>query len=307
MIFSVIFPVFFLLFLGFLSVRIQLITKEQITALSVFVIKIALPALLLHALASKNLHEIWYPSYFFVYAGVTALLFTLSFMIGLKVFSNTFTHASILSHGASMSNTGLLGAAILTLLMGSEAMIYISLVVIIESVLLVPMVLVLAEIGRQNQPNFTEILKSILLTLFKNPLFLSVFIGMGCAILQLQIPHHLDQVFVMLGQTAAPLALFIIGGGMVGLTIKSVNTQTLYLVFSKNICMPILVYLGLSYFTDLDQKMIYAGTLIAALPMPSIFGIFGQIYGLNEKALTPLMISTVLSFIVVSILIGIWW
>ena len=59
MIFSVIFPVFFLLFLGFISVKIQLLAKEQIIAISAFVIKIALPALLLHALATKDLHEIW--------------------------------------------------------------------------------------------------------------------------------------------------------------------------------------------------------------------------------------------------------
>lgn len=307
MIFSVIFPVFFLLFLGFISVRIQLISKEQIHALSAFVIKIALPALLFHALASKDLHEIWYPSYFFIYAGVTAFLFIMAFVIGRKVFANSFTHASIYSHGASMSNTGLLGAAILTLLMGNEAMIYLSLVVIIESVFLIPTVLVLAELGRQNQADLTAILKSTFVTLFKNPLFLSVVLGMSCAIFQIQIPQTLDQVFAMLGQTASPLALFIIGGGMVGLTIQSVNLQTVYLVVSKNIAMPILVYLGLSYFTDLEQKMIYAGTLIAALPMPSIFGIFGQIYGLNEKALTPLMISTIFSFVVISVLIGLWW
>ena len=310
-----IFPVFFLLFLGFISVRIQLIDKEQIHALSAFVIKIALPALLFHALASKDLHEIWYPSYFFIYAGVTAFLFIMAFVIGRKVFANSFTHASIYSHGASMSNTGLLGAAILTLLMGNEAMIYLSLVVIIESVFLIPTVLVLAELGRQNQADLTAILKSTFVTLFKNPLFLSVVLGMSCAIFQVQIPQTLDQVFAMLGQTASPLALFIIGGGMVGLTIQSVNLQTVYLVVSKNIAMPILVYLGLSYFTDLEQKMIYAGTLIAALlhcciaalPMPSIFGIFGQIYGLNEKALTPLMISTIFSFVVISVLIGFWW
>ena len=296
-----------MLFLGFISVRIQLISKEQIHALSAFVIKIALPALLFHALASKDLHEIWYPSYFFIYAGVTAFLFIMAFVIGRKVFANSFTHASIYSHGASMSNTGLLGAAILTLLMGNEAMIYLSLVVIIESVFLIPTVLVLAELGRQNQADLTAILKSTFVTLFKNPLFLSVVLGMSCAIFQVQIPQTLDQVFAMLGQTASPLALFIIGGGMVGLTIQSVNLQTVYLVVSKNIAMPILVYLGLSYFTDLEQKMIYAGTLIAALPMPSIFGIFGQIYGLNEKALTPLMISTIFSFVVISVLIGLWW
>ncbi|MCT9977419.1 AEC family transporter [Acinetobacter sp. I-MWF] len=307
MIFSVIFPVFFLLFLGFISVKIQLISKEQITAIGAFVIKIALPALLLHALAAKDLHEIWYPAYFFVYAGVTFSLFILAFILGQKLFNNHFTHASVFSLGASMSNTGLLGAAILTLLMGSEAMIYISLIVIIESVFLVPLMLTLAEIGRQRQANLAAILKTTFLTLLKNPLFLSVMIGMSCAIFEIQIPHVLDQVFALLGQTASPLALFIIGGGMVGITIQSLNLQTIYLVVSKNICMPILVYLGLTHLTDLDQKMIYAGTLIAALPMPSIFGIFGQVYGLNEKALTPLMISTLLSFIVVSVLIGVWW
>jgi len=95
MIFSVIFPVFFLLFLGFISVKIQLISKEQITAIGAFVIKIALPALLLHALAAKDLHEIWYPAYFFVYAGVTFTLFILAFILGQKLFNNHFTHASV--------------------------------------------------------------------------------------------------------------------------------------------------------------------------------------------------------------------
>ncbi len=307
MIFSVIFPVFFLLFLGFTSVKTALISKEQITALGAFVIKIALPALLLHALSSKDLHEIWYSSYFFIYIGVTVLLFSLSFFIGLKFFNNPFTHASVYSLGASMSNTGLLGAAILTLLVGNEAMVYISLIVIIESVFLVPLMLTLAEIGRQRQANLFSILKTTFITLLKNPLFLSVLIGMGCAIFKIKIPHLVDQVFAMLGQTASPLALFIIGGGMVGLSIQSFNLQTVYLVVSKNICMPILVYLGLTYLTDLEQKMIYVGTLIAALPMPSIFGIFGQVYGVNEKALTPLMLSTFLGFVVVSVLIGFWW
>lgn len=106
MIFSVIFPVFFLLFLGFASVKIQLLAKEQMTAISAFVIKIALPALLLHALASKDLHEIWYPAYFYVYAAVTFGLFITAFILGQKLFNNHFTHAAVFSLGASMSIRG---------------------------------------------------------------------------------------------------------------------------------------------------------------------------------------------------------
>lgn len=72
--------------------------------------------------------------------------------------------------------------------------------------------LTLAEIGRQRQANLVAILKITFITLLKNPLFLSVMIGMSCAVFNIQIPQLLDSVFAMLGQTASPLALFIIGG-----------------------------------------------------------------------------------------------
>ena len=67
------------------------------------------------------------------------------------------------------------------------------------------------------------------------------------------------------------------------------------------------MFLGLNYLTDVSQEMVYAGTLIAALPMPTIFAMLGQAYGLNEKTLTPLLMSTILGFIVVSVLISVWW
>ncbi|OTG64778.1 AEC family transporter [Acinetobacter silvestris] len=307
MVFAVILPIFMLLFLGYFSVKIDLISKEQIHALSAFIIKIALPALIFYALASKDLHEIWYPAYFLVYAGITIALFTLAFILALKLFKNTFTQASVLSMGASMSNTGLIGTAVLTLLMGNQATIYISLVLIVESVLVVPAVLVLAELGLQRNLNVAEILKNTMRTLLKNPLFLAVVFGINCAIFQIHLPEQLTQVLALLGKTASPLALFAIGGGIVGLSIQYINLQTLYLVLSKNILMPICVFLGLSTFTHVSQEMLYAGTIIAALPMPSIFGIFGQVYGLNEKALTPLLLSTMVGFIVISILITMWW
>ncbi|MNP76238.1 hypothetical protein D3C76_1734420 [compost metagenome] len=71
--------------------------------------------------------------------------------------------------------------------------------------------------------------------------------------------------------------------------------------------MPSVIFALFLITPDVSREMLYAGTLIAALPMPIAFGIFGQAYGLNEKALTPLMISTVVGFIGVSGLIALWW
>ncbi|OTG62291.1 transporter [Acinetobacter sp. ANC 3903] len=307
MVFAVIVPIFFLLAFGCLSVKLQLLTKEQVNAVGAFVIKIALPALFFQSLAAKDLHEIWYPEYFFVYSGVTFILYVTAFFIVSHYFKNNHSQSSVLSLGAAMSNTGLIGTAVLTLLMGQKAMTYTSLVVIIESVLLIPVVLILAELGTSQKANLAQIIKGTLLTLLKNPLFMGVMLGIACAVFQIHIPKLLDQVLALLGQTASPLALFSIGGGMVGLTLKYVNMQSFYLVISSNLLMPLLMFLGLSYLTDVSQEMVYAGTLIAALPMPTIFGILGQAYGLNEKTLTPLLMSTIFGFIVVSILITVWW
>lgn len=307
MIFAVVIPIFLLLFLGYLTVKINLLNKVQIDSVGAFVIKVALPALLLHALASKDLKEIWLPSYFFVYAGMTFLLFCLTFWVAKKVFKNTNqAHTAIFSMGACMSNTGLIGTAVLSLLMGHQATTYISLVVIIESVLLIPAVLILAEMGLQKQSDLWSVIKSTARTLLTNPLFIAVILGIGCATLKIPLPKYLDQVLGMLGQAASPLALFAIGGSLAGLGIRSINVQSIWLVFSNNMLMPLGVYLGLSA-VGVSQEMLYAGTLIAAMPMPTLFGILGQGYGLREEVLTPLMLSTVVGFMVVSSLIALWW
>lgn len=307
MVLTVIIPIFLLLTLGYSSVKLKLLTADHIAALGVFVIKIALPALFLQALASKNITQIWIGSFFWVYVAFTFIVYAFAFFVLSHFFKNTASDTSIYALGAAMSNTGLIGTAVLTLIIGEEALTYTSLVVILESVLLLPTVLILVEMTRDSQAEFFPVLKQTTLHLFKSPLFMAVLLGVFCALFQIKIPLYLDQILKLLGQTASPLALFVIGGGIVGLSLKHVDLQSCYLVFSNNILMPLGVYLGLTYFTNLDREIVHIGTIIAALPMPSIFAMLGQLYGLKEKTLTPLLMSTLTGFVVVSALIALWW
>lgn len=308
MVFNVLLPIFILLFLGYLSVKISLINKEQISALSAFVIRISLPALLLVALASKDLHEIWYPSYFFVYAGVSFVLYLLVFLVFYYVFKHKFSHSAVFAMGGAMSNTGFIGTAILTLLMGNQATVYISLTLIVENVIIVTMVLALAEAGLQQQQNIALLLRQTLLKLLKNPVILSVLLGLSLAFLQVKLPTQLHQALDLLGKTASPIALFVIGGGLVGLSIEKIDMESMFLVFAKMIMMPVAVFTGLSLLPNVSKEMLYAGTIIAALPMPAAFAIFSQAYHLDDrKTLTPLMMSTFLGFAIISALIALWW
>lgn len=307
MVFQVILPILILLLMGYVCVLIKLVTPEQIRVLSAFVIKISLPAFLIHSLANKNLQDIWHPAYFIAYGGGSLILFFLAFILYRKYFKNSLTHSAVISMGASMSNTGFMGTAILTMLIGNHAAIYISLTLIIENLLIVALMLILAEAGLHQQQNLLPLLKQTFLNLLKNPVIIAILVGMGCILLDVNLPTTLDQSLELLGRTASPLALFAIGGSLVGIGITTVNTESVLLAILKVILMPSVIFSLFLITPNVSREMLYAGALIAALPMPIAFGIFGQAYGLNEKALTPLMISTIVGFIGVSGLIALWW
>ncbi|WP_179998979.1 AEC family transporter [Acinetobacter sp. YH12239] len=307
MVLSVIIPIFLLLFSGYASVKLNLLSKEQVSIVGTFVIRVALPALFLQALSSKDLDAIWQPELFYSYIVVTAFVFAIALWILTQHFKNNLSDAAILSIGASMSNTGLLGTAILSLLIGHIALAFTSLIVIIESVFLVPAALFIAGLQAQNQQAVLNTLKNNFINLCKNPLFIGVVIGIVCAVFQVKLPHYIDQVFLMIGQTASPLALFVIGGSVAGLTLKYVNQQSLYIVLSSNFIFPIFMYLTLRFIAQAPMDIVYVGTLIAALPTPALFGMLGQAYGLNDRAITPLLMSTVIGFIVTAGLIILWW
>lgn len=300
---SILVPICAVVGLGFISARSGFIRPELISAMSQFVMKIALPAFLLQALASKNLQDIWNPQYFLGYAGGSLLLFALSFLICKYAFKANLTESSVLSMGGSMSNTGFIGTAILTLLIGSHAAVYLSLTLIIENLLIVTLMMLIAERGTQQQAQSqSKILQQTLKRICQNPVILSIVAGMGCVIFNIQLPALLSKILVLLGQTASPLALFVIGGSLVAMQLSSIGVLSWVLTGLKVIVMPLVVFAVL-YMLDADSEMLFVGTLLAALPMPIAFGIFGQHYGLQDKALPPLVLSTLFGFVVVALIL----
>lgn len=303
MLLSILFPICAVVLLGYFAVKSQFIESNAIQFLGQFVMKVALPAFLLQALASKSLAEIWHPTYFLGYGGGSIVLFAGAFLLYRHYFSESLTHSSVLAMGASMSNTGFIGTAILTLLIGSQSAIYLSLTLIVENLIIVAIMLILAERGLQSTTKSGwQLYLETLQRLLKNPVILSILLGMLCVFLNLKLPQSISQILEMLGKTASPLALFVIGGSLVGMKIQSLNLQSIVLVLLKVLLMPLTIF-GILWMLDVSHEMLFVGTLLAALPMPIAFGIFGQHYGLHEKALAPLVLSTILGFVMVAILL----
>ena len=70
----------------------------------------------------------------------------------------------------------------------------------------------------------------------------------------------------MLGDAAAPAALFAVGVSLTGRTIDKVPPELPALIGVKLVVHPLIVYLLLSWVGDFDPVWVHAAVLMAALP-----------------------------------------
>ena len=304
MLIDIVLPLTLLLALGYSCIRFGFLSSAVVPQLSQFVIKVSLPAFLLGALSSKNLYEIWQPIYIAAYALGSVVIFALAVCYVKSYRQQDLTTASVLAMGAAMSNTGFIGSAVLTLLLNQHAAVYLSLTLMIENLCIVALMLILAE-GAKQQHSGLSLYLNTLMKLLKNPVILAIVLGMVFAAFELRLPDFLLTTLQRLGQTASPLALFIIGAGLVGISIKSINLDTVVLVTLKLLAMPMLIFV-LLYGLNAPNEMLYAGTILAMLPMPVAFAIFAEHYAMQQRVLAPLMLSTILGFVLLTITLTVW-
>ena len=303
-------PIFILIALGFSSVRSRLLSREHIRGMGVFVIKIALPALVVNALMHKQLHEIWQPQYLFAYGIASLLACAIGLYVYYRRFGEPLQHAAIMSMGASMSNTGFIGYGLLTMIIGTQAAVYFSMTLIIENLLMVPIILTLAELGSQQSAQTQASIPRILLNTFanvaKNPLIISLCVGLLLSGLQAALPQPIERVLAMLATCAAPLAIFVIGGNLVGTNIQAAGKHALIISAIKLVVMPLTVFVLLSLLPNVSEEMRFAGVLLASVSMATMYSLLGQHYGIGERSAAVLLITTLLMFFSVTTVLWCW-
>lgn len=302
MLIDVILPLFILMSLGYFLVLSKIISEEQIEALGTFVFKIGLPAFLLYAISTKQLSDIWQPTYLIAYGGGSLLLFIFTFLLCLYFYRYNKAESAVFAMGVSNSNTGFIGTGILTLLLQHQAAVYLSLTLIIENALIIPLTLLLAELSEQ-KVSLKEILLKIFKMLYSNTLIIAIVIGFILLILNIKLPSSVEYSLKLLGMTASPLALLVIGGRLVSIKMSHFNSHSIVFVLLKVLAMPMFICVLFLLLPQTHSEMFFAGVLLAALPMPISYSLIGLMYGIREKTLTPLMLSIFAGLAVVSIII----
>lgn len=299
---SVIFPIFIILSVGYLSLRLNMLNTTHVQAIIQFIIKVSLPAFLLYALSTRSFDEIWQMPYFLGYLLGSLILFFSAYILYRRFFKVPRHQAAVIGLGSSMSNTGFIGTAVLTLLIAQAAVPYLAMTLVIENIILLSLMLILIESSDQQDKALSTIILSTLQNLAKNPIILSIILGLICSVYTVQWPVSLGLPLKSLASTASPLAIFVIGASLATLTIKDLSKDVLIVCTIKLLIMPIVVTSIIYIMPGSTAKMAYAGLILSALPMATAFGIYGQLNGIAEQSVASVMLSTLLSLVSIALI-----
>lgn len=299
---SVILPIFIILSMGYLSLRLNMLNTTHVQAIIQFIIKISLPAFLLYALSTRSFDEIWQMPYFLGYLLGSLILFFSAYTLYRRFFKVPRHQAAVIGLGSSMSNTGFIGTAVLTLLIAQAAVPYLAMTLVIENIILLSLMLILIESSDQQDKTLSTIILSTLQNLAKNPIILSIILGLICSVYTVQWPVSLELPLKSLASTASPLAIFVIGASLATLTIKDLSKDVLIVCTIKLLIMPIVVTSIIYIMPGSTAKMAYAALILSALPMATAFGIYGQLNGIAEQSVASVMLSTLLSLVSIALI-----
>lgn len=300
---SIIVPIFMLIALGYGAVRWQLITAQSIQGLGQFVLYFAMPALLFQSLSQMEFQEVLEPLYLIAYAGGSLLTLAVALLLIRYFRHKDGSLAAIQTMGMTVPNSAFFGYPILLQVLESSSAKAFAMSVMVENLIIIPLGLLLLEYsdpkGDRHQNNSLWWL--LLSRLLRNPLLLAIIAGLSVSLLDIRLPDTINTPLRLLGQASVAVALFAIGGSLVGNTIQSKLPDMGIVMVGKLILHPLLAALMIWLLPPFDAGLSKALVLIAAMPMMSMYPIIGAQYGHGRFCSSTLLLTTVTAFITISI------
>lgn len=299
---SVSLPIFLLIVLGFVVTRLGAVTPADIRALGAFVIRFALPALIFRSLAQRPFAEVADPRFLFVYTLASAAVFAAMFALARALRRGDVAADAIQALGSSVSNSGFIGYPVALLAVGPAASVALALCMVTENIVVIPLALALAESAGHAGKSFASIFLHILGRLARNPLIIAIALGAAASLVGLRPPAPVARSIDMLAAASAPVALFVIGGTLVGRELGGVFADVGRIALGKLMLHPAAVFVALLLAPGLAPDLRKAMLIFASAPMVGVYPLLGKPYGQERVAAAALLVATGFSFLTMSAL-----
>lgn len=292
-------PVYLLIAVGYAAVRLGAFSLVELRVLGRFVIQLALPALLFKSLAQSPRPGGVEGLYLLAYGGGSVASLFLVRSWARRWRGQSPAAASLSGLGAAASNSGLLGYPIVAQWLGPTAGLGLALGMLVENMLVIPLGLALADRGSE-QLSWRQALAQAVATWARHPMIIAIVLGFGCAMSGITLPDWGARAVQILAAAASPVALFVIGGSLLGVRLEGQRQDIAGVALAKLLLHPACVLLALWLLPPLPVPLRMAAVLFAAMPMLSIYPLVAMKHGLEGRSAAILLVATVTAFVTIS-------
>jgi predicted permease len=271
-------PIFAVMALGYLAGWIRDIDNQHVAELNALVMDFALPASLFVATASTSRAVLLAQWPLLVVLTVSMLaLYALSYWMQRRLFGLGSSEASVQALNIALPNYAAAGLPLIAAVFGAANTIDVALAIAAGSIVLSPLTLAILEANKApagGKRNLRAVLRAIGRSLRK-PIVLGPLIGVVFGLLGIPLAEALRSSFLLIGQAAGGVALFLTGLILSAQRIE-LGPNVLSGTLLKNVVHP-LSAVGLILALPMDRDTARAALLLCALPS----GFFGVLFGLR--------------------------
>src|SRR6266403_1813157 len=283
---TIIFPVFFVLLLGYAAGRANQFDSHQVAGINELVLKFALPASLFVGTVGVSRTQLLQETPLLVAMLVSLVgVYIVVFLIGKLLFRHTVGVAALQAIAVSFTAGPFFGPAVLSSIFGASSAVAISMIALILNIVIVPATLVLLGISQQPAESSTKspagaLLGSALVRAIKAPFVWVPLVAFALVLAGVSVPAVVDSGLGLIGHATSGVALFV--AGITVATSKIIlNLEVGVNAVLKMVVLPLCCF-GLAALLSVKAPFSYEGLLLTALPSGPIGILLATRYKIYE-------------------------
>jgi malonate transporter and related proteins len=306
MIVEALLPVAFVILLGVLAGRLNLIKPAQSSVLASLALDFCLPALLFAATAKMTLPELENWRFFLGIAVGLLSVYVTALMISMGLFRKPVADSSLQALNSAFPNMAFMGVPVLTAVIGTSAVLSVVIGNLISSFVLLPLTLTLLEAGksRESGSGRTTVVWTSVLGAVKQPLVWAPLAGILMAVVQIPLPQVASQSLNLIGEATSGVALFALGLVLSGQKLRIGAPAILNVVF-KVLAQPAVMWM-LAVLLGVTGVYRREMILLGALPTASMTAMFAVQYNVYvAESDATILLSTLISVATLGVCIAV--
>lgn len=296
---EVILPVFLLIGFGYVAVWRRLFSNEAVEGLMIFAQNFAVPCLLFRAISTLDLGATFAPALLLSFYLGASVAFVVGLLGARMLFRRPWEDSVAIGFCTLFSNSLLLGLPITERAYGADALGPNFAIVALHAPFCYVVGLTAMELVRARRTGSGGTGRTILASVFRNPMVVAVLAGFALNVSGLALPTVVAEAVDMIASAAIPAALFGLGGVLYRYRPEG-DALTIAFVAGVSLVLHPAIVFGLGRLLALDPGELRSAVITASMAPGVNAYIFANLYGVARRvAASSVLVSTVASVVTV--------